>query len=44
MQETLSEVVDDGIEQHGLHIWSFGELPQRYEQKEADIPLKLILR
>ncbi len=40
MQETLSEVVDDGIEQHGLHIWSFGELPQRYEQKRGGYSVK----
>nr|WP_315903469.1 ATP-dependent RNA helicase HrpA [Photorhabdus temperata] len=33
VQETLSAVADDGIEQSGLHIWSFGELPERYEQK-----------
>lgn len=24
VQETLSAVADDGIEQSGLHIWSFG--------------------
>ncbi|WP_273842277.1 ATP-dependent RNA helicase HrpA [Providencia rettgeri] len=40
VQETLSEVVDDGIEQHGLHIWSFGELPQRYEQKRGGYSVK----
>ena len=40
MQETLSEVVDDGIEQSGLHIWSFGELPQRFEQKRGGYSVK----
>nr|WP_278979813.1 ATP-dependent RNA helicase HrpA [Providencia alcalifaciens] len=40
VQETLSEVVDDGIEQSGLHIWSFGELPQRYEQKRGGYSVK----
>lgn len=40
VQETLSEVVDDGIEQNGLHIWSFGELPQRYEQKRGGYSVK----
>ena len=28
VQETLSAVADDGIEQSGLHIWSFGQLPK----------------
>ncbi|WP_353241774.1 ATP-dependent RNA helicase HrpA [Providencia sp.] len=40
VQETLSEVIDDGIEQSGLHIWSFGELPQRYEQKRGGYSVK----
>lgn len=40
VQETLSEVVDDGIEQSGLHIWSFGELPQRYERKRGGYSVK----
>ncbi|EUD07656.1 ATP-dependent RNA helicase HrpA [Providencia alcalifaciens] len=40
VQETLSEFVDDGIEQSGLHIWSFGELPQRYEQKRGGYSVK----
>nr|WP_247606735.1 ATP-dependent RNA helicase HrpA [Providencia rettgeri] len=40
VQETLSEVVDDGIEQSGLHIWSFGELPQRFEQKRGGYSVK----
>ncbi len=36
MQETLSAVADDGIEQSGLHIWSFGQLPESYEQKRGN--------
>lgn len=40
VQQTLSEVVDDGIEQSGLHIWSFGQLPQRYEQKRGGYSVK----
>ncbi len=40
VQETLSQVVDDGIEQSGLHIWSFGDLPQRYEQKRGGYSVK----
>ncbi|MBS0970911.1 MULTISPECIES: ATP-dependent RNA helicase HrpA [Yersiniaceae] len=35
VQETLSAVADDGIEQSGLHLWSFGALPERYEQKRG---------
>ncbi|MEF1307984.1 DUF3418 domain-containing protein, partial [Vibrio owensii] len=33
VQETLSKVADDDIEQEGLHTWSFGELPKVYQQK-----------
>nr|WP_177216216.1 ATP-dependent RNA helicase HrpA [Xenorhabdus koppenhoeferi] len=40
VQETLSAVADDGIEQSGLHIWSFGELPARYEQKRGGYSVK----
>lgn len=40
VQETLSAVADDGIEQHDLHIWSFGDLPQRYEQKRGGYLVK----
>ncbi|EEG83090.1 ATP-dependent helicase HrpA [Proteus penneri ATCC 35198] len=40
VQETLSAVADDGIEQHDLHIWSFGDLPQRYEQKRGGYSVK----
>lgn len=40
VQETLSSVADDGIEQSGLHIWSFGELPGRYEQKRGGYSVK----
>ncbi|VTO27952.1 ATP-dependent helicase hrpA [Klebsiella pneumoniae] len=35
VQETLSAVADDGIEQSGLHIWSFGTLAESYEQKRG---------
>ncbi|VDZ73713.1 ATP-dependent helicase [Atlantibacter hermannii] len=38
VQETLSAVADDGIEQSGLHIWSFGTLPDHYEQKRRRLP------
>lgn len=40
VQETLSAVADDGIEQNGLHIWSFGTLPECYEQKRGGYSVK----
>ncbi|GKX57987.1 ATP-dependent RNA helicase HrpA [Leminorella grimontii] len=40
VQETLSDVADDGIEQSGLHLWSFGSLPERYEQKRGGYSVK----
>ncbi|QAV24754.1 ATP-dependent RNA helicase HrpA [Proteus hauseri] len=40
VQKTLSAVADDGIEQRDLHIWSFGDLPQRYEQKRGGYSVK----
>ncbi len=35
VQETLSQVADDDIEQRDLHTWSFGELPKVYQQKRG---------
>ncbi|WP_259461955.1 DUF3418 domain-containing protein, partial [Enterobacter sp. R1(2018)] len=40
VQQTLSAVADDGIEQSGLHIWSFGALPESYEQKRGNYRMK----
>ncbi len=40
VQQTLSAVADDGLEQQGLHIWSFGTLPERYEQKRGGYSVK----
>ena len=40
VQESISAVADDGIEQSGLHIWSFAELPQCYEQKQRSFSVK----
>ena len=40
VQETLSAVADDGIEQRDLHVWSFGDLPQCYEQKRGGYAVK----
>ncbi|WP_140918777.1 ATP-dependent RNA helicase HrpA [Limnobaculum xujianqingii] len=40
VQQTLSAVADDGIEQTGLHVWSFGSLPQRFEQKRGGYSVK----
>ena len=40
VQESISAVADNGIEQSGLHIWSFAELPQCYEQKQRGFSVK----
>jgi len=40
VQESISAVADNGIEQSGLHIWSFAELPQCYEQKQRSFSVK----
>ncbi|WP_343871288.1 ATP-dependent RNA helicase HrpA [Tatumella terrea] len=40
VQETLSDVADDGVEQQGLHVWSFGDLPQSYQQKRGTYQLQ----
>ncbi len=40
VQETLSAVADDGIEQNNLHIWSFGDLPICYEQRRGGYEVK----
>ena len=40
VQESISAVADDGIEQSGLHIWGFAELPQCYEQKQRGFSVK----
>lgn len=40
VQETLSAVVDDGLEQSNLHIWSFAQLPAVYEQKRGGYSIK----
>ena len=40
VQESISAAADDGIEQSGLHIWSFAELPQCYEQKQRGFNVK----
>ncbi|MEC5341436.1 ATP-dependent RNA helicase HrpA [Brenneria populi] len=40
VQQTLSEVVDDGLEQRGLHVWSFGSLPDCCEQKRGGYSVK----
>ncbi|XUK73906.1 ATP-dependent RNA helicase HrpA [Erwinia rhapontici] len=40
VQETLSKVADDGLEQNGLHIWSFGDLPDHFEQKRGNYSVK----
>ncbi|WP_428461550.1 ATP-dependent RNA helicase HrpA [Photobacterium kagoshimensis] len=40
VQETLSQVADDDIEQEGLKTWSFGTLPERYQQKRGGFEVK----
>ncbi|WP_252023249.1 ATP-dependent RNA helicase HrpA [Vibrio sp. SCSIO 43136] len=40
VQQTLSKVADDDIEQQGLHTWSFGELPKVYQQKRGGYEVK----
>lgn len=40
VQQTLSKVADDDIEQQGLHTWSFGELPTVYQQKRGGFEVK----
>ncbi|WP_120510796.1 ATP-dependent RNA helicase HrpA [Photobacterium salinisoli] len=40
VQETLSKVADDDIEQDGLKTWSFGALPERYQQKRGGFDVK----
>ncbi|BCK13958.1 ATP-dependent RNA helicase HrpA [Vibrio cholerae] len=40
VQETLSQVADDDIEQRDLHTWSFGELPKVYQQKRAGFEVR----
>ena len=39
-RESISAVADDGIEQSGLHIWNFADLPQCYEQKQRGFSVK----
>ena len=40
VKTALSHIADDGIEQNGLHLWQFAELPQCYEQKKANFSVK----
>lgn len=40
VQQTLAAVVNESIEQSGLHIWNFGTLPQLYEQKRGSYLVK----
>ncbi|OOF64165.1 ATP-dependent RNA helicase HrpA [Rodentibacter pneumotropicus] len=40
VQESISAVADDAIEQTGVHIWNFADLPQFYEQKKQGFSVK----
>lgn len=40
VQQTLSAVADDGIEQSNLCLWNFGQLPKNYTQKRGGYEVK----
>ncbi|QGM81693.1 ATP-dependent RNA helicase HrpA [Otariodibacter oris] len=40
VQSTLSHIADDGIEQSGVHLWNFSDLPKFYEQKKQHFSVK----
>ncbi|QIM62654.1 ATP-dependent RNA helicase HrpA [Pasteurellaceae bacterium Orientalotternb1] len=40
VQSTLSAVADDGIEQSGVHLWNFADLPPVFEQKKRHFSVK----
>ena len=40
VQQSISAVADDGIEQSGSHLWNFAELPQCYEQQKRGYSVK----
>ncbi|MDO4626423.1 MAG: ATP-dependent RNA helicase HrpA [Pasteurellaceae bacterium] len=40
VQQSIAAVADDGIEQSGIHIWNFEQLPQYYEQKNRGFSVK----
>lgn len=40
VQASISAVADEGIEQSGIHIWNFDQLPQHYEQKKQGFTVK----
>ncbi|MDO4430570.1 MAG: ATP-dependent RNA helicase HrpA [Lonepinella koalarum] len=40
IQASISAVADEGIEQSGIHIWNFDQLPQYYEQKKQGFTVK----
>ncbi|XWY20529.1 ATP-dependent RNA helicase HrpA [Bisgaard Taxon 45] len=40
VQESIAAVADDGIEQSGIHLWNFDQLPQCYEQKKRGFTVK----
>lgn len=40
VQQSLSAVADDGIEQSGIHIWNFDALPQVFEQRKQGFIVK----
>ena len=40
VQQTLSKVANDDIEQQGLTTWSIGQLPKVYQQKRSGFEMK----
>lgn len=40
VQQSLSAVADDGIEQSGIHVWNFDTLPHFYQQKKRGYSVK----
>ncbi len=40
VQETLADVADDSVEQRGLQLWNFGDLPDHFEQQRGHYRVK----
>lgn len=40
VQQSIAAIADNDIEQSGLHLWSFDQLPQFYEQKKRGFSVK----
>lgn len=40
IQQSISAIADDGIEQSGIHLWNFADLPKCYEQQKRGFTIK----